>query len=99
MRTIQMTLDDDLVEAVDKIVKELKTTRSAFTRAALREAINNLNISRLEKKHQRGYEIHPVSKGEFSVWEKEQDWGDELKEEKSDGTSSNLPTKDVPFLS
>ena len=32
MRTIQMTLDDDLVEAVDKIVKKLKMTRSAFTR-------------------------------------------------------------------
>jgi metal-responsive CopG/Arc/MetJ family transcriptional regulator len=32
MRTIQMTLDDDLVDSVDHIVKELKTTRSAFTR-------------------------------------------------------------------
>jgi len=35
MRTIQMTLDDELVESVDKVVKELKTTRSAFTRSAL----------------------------------------------------------------
>ena len=26
MRTIQMTLDDDLVKSVDKLVKELKTT-------------------------------------------------------------------------
>ena len=77
MRTVQMTLDDDLVEAVDKIAKKLKTTRSALTRIALTEAINNLNISKLEKKHKRGYKIHPVSKGEFSVWEKEQDWGDE----------------------
>ena len=32
MRTIQMTLDDELVDAVDKIVKKLKTTRSAFAR-------------------------------------------------------------------
>ena len=39
MRTVQMTLDDDLVDAVDVIVKEIKTTRSAFTRAALRDAI------------------------------------------------------------
>lgn len=36
MRTIQMTLDDELVEAVDQVVKKLKTTRSAFTRMALR---------------------------------------------------------------
>jgi metal-responsive CopG/Arc/MetJ family transcriptional regulator len=28
MRTIQMTLDEDIVESVDKIVRELGTTRS-----------------------------------------------------------------------
>jgi len=77
MRTIQMTLDDDLVESADKVVKELKTTRSAFTRNALQDTINLFNISRLEEKHRRGYELHPVNKAEFSVWEVEQDWGDE----------------------
>ncbi|MCK4527570.1 CopG family transcriptional regulator [candidate division WOR-3 bacterium] len=77
MRTIQMTLDDNLVQSVDKVVKELKTTRSAFTRNALRNAINRFNISRLEEKHRRGYELHPVNKEEFSVWEEEQHWGDE----------------------
>ncbi len=77
MRTIQMTLDDNLVQSVDKVVKELKTTRSAFTRHALRDAINRFSISRLEEKHRRGYELHPVNKEEFSVWEEEQDWGDE----------------------
>ncbi|UCC54973.1 MAG: ribbon-helix-helix protein, CopG family, partial [Anaerolineaceae bacterium] len=35
MRTIQMTLDDDLVKKVDAIANELHTTRSAFTRDAL----------------------------------------------------------------
>jgi DNA-directed RNA polymerase subunit L len=77
MKTIQMTLDEDLVETVDKIVKKLNTTRSAFTRKALREAINRLNVKKLEEKHKRGYDIHPVNKNEFSVWEKEQDWDDE----------------------
>ncbi len=77
MRTVQMTLDEELIELVDKIVKELKTTRSSFTRKALREAIEQLNIKRLEERHRKGYELIPVSKFEFSVWEKEQDWGDE----------------------
>ncbi len=77
MRTIQMTLDDELVESVDRIIKELKTTRSAFTRQALQEAIDRLNTRRLEEKHRKGYELHPVNEGEFSVWENEQDWGDE----------------------
>jgi metal-responsive CopG/Arc/MetJ family transcriptional regulator len=72
-----MTLDDDLVESVDKIVKELKTTRSAFARDALREAINRFNIRQLEAKHRKGYEQYPTTDDEFSVWEEEQDWGDE----------------------
>jgi len=72
-----MTLDDELVETVDKLVKELQTTRSAFTRDALREAVDRFYIKRLEGEHRKGYDRYPVSKDEFSVWEKEQDWGDE----------------------
>lgn len=76
MKTVQMTLDEDLVIAVDKVVKKIHTTRSAFTRDALREAIGKFHASRLEHQHHRGYEMHPVAKLEFSVWEDEQDWGD-----------------------
>ncbi|MCP4292939.1 MAG: CopG family transcriptional regulator [bacterium] len=39
MRTIQMTLDEDLVEAVDQMSAELQTSRSAFTRMVLRDAL------------------------------------------------------------
>ena len=77
MRTIQMTWDDELIESVDKLVKELNTSRSAFTRDALREAVKRYYTGRQEEKHRQGYLSHPVNKGEFSVWEKEQDWGDE----------------------
>jgi metal-responsive CopG/Arc/MetJ family transcriptional regulator len=76
MRTIQMTLDDELVEAVDKLVKKLKTTRSAFARKALREAIKQVNIQALENKHKKGYDRYPVGKTELSVWDSEQEWGD-----------------------
>ena len=77
MRTIQMTLDDDLVKKVDAIANELQTTRSAFTRDALREAVHQYNLRCLELKHRQGYAVHPVNEEEFSVWEKEQNWGDE----------------------
>ena len=77
MRTIQMTLDDDLVKKVDAIAKELQTTRSAFTRDALREAVQQYILRCLELKHRQGYAVHPVNEEEFSVWEKEQNWGDE----------------------
>ena len=77
MRTIQMTLDDDLVKRVDDIANELKTTRSAFTRDVLRKAVRQYNIRRLELKHRRGYAAHPVDEEELTVWEKEQNWGNE----------------------
>jgi metal-responsive CopG/Arc/MetJ family transcriptional regulator len=77
MRTIQMTLDDDLVKAVDRVSKQLGTSRSAFTRKALREALERHNIEQLERRHRRGYEQQPIAADEFSVWENEQAWGDE----------------------
>ena len=77
MKTIQMTLDDDLVKEVDRISKQLHTNRSAFTRKALREALARYSIEQLERKHRQGYKRHPVDADEFSVWETEQAWGDE----------------------
>ena len=77
MRTIQMTIDDDLVTAVDRVSKELQTSRSAFARKALRDALARYSLEQLERKHRRGYERYPVAADELSVWETEQAWGDE----------------------
>ena len=76
MKTIQMTLDENLVKAVDRVSKQLKTNRSAFTRKALREALARYSHEQLERKHREGYARHPVSADEFSVWEAEQAWGE-----------------------
>jgi metal-responsive CopG/Arc/MetJ family transcriptional regulator len=77
MRTVQLIFDDELVEAVDALTKELKTTRSAFTRQVLREALQQYQAKRLESRHRRGYERFPHSKQEFDAWEQEQVWGEE----------------------
>ena len=77
MRTIQMTLDEELVQAVDQVAHSLKTTRSAFTRQALRDALNRHQVTQMEKQHRQGYEKHPVEGSEFSIWEDEQQWGEE----------------------
>ena len=77
MKTVQMTLDDELVDAVDRVIRQLGTTRSAFTRKALREALFRYKVGEMERQHRQGYEQHPVAAEEFSVWESEQDWGNE----------------------
>lgn len=76
MKTVQMTLEEDLVEQVDRAAQSLGTNRSAFTRDALREALTRLRERELEKQHLEGYKRHPVQKGEFDPWEDEQVWVD-----------------------
>lgn len=74
MKTVQMTLDEDLIERVDRAARRLKTTRSAFTREALNEALNHITTVQREAKHRRGYEAKPEGKDEFSDWAAEQVW-------------------------
>ena len=74
MRTVQVTLNDELVQEIDQTVKRLGTTRSAFTREALRAALTQLRNREMEEKHRTGYARKPVQPGEFSDWENEQIW-------------------------
>ncbi len=76
MRTVQLTLDEELVAAVDKVAAKLGTTRSGFTRDALRAALARWRERALEQKHREGYLRKPLTRTEFRVWEKEQAWGE-----------------------
>jgi metal-responsive CopG/Arc/MetJ family transcriptional regulator len=76
MKTIQMTIDEPLLTAVDKLIADLDTTRSAFIRDALIQALQRYRINQLEQKHAEGYANHPVGSGEFDAWETEQAWGE-----------------------
>ena len=74
MKTVQMTLDDTLVQEIDQVVKQLGTTRSAFAREALRAALARVGRREMERRHREGYRRKPVQTGEFSDWEDEQVW-------------------------
>ena len=74
MRTVQMTLEEGLIAEVDQIVARLGSTRSAFTRQALRQEIKRIELTEKEQRHQRGYVRQPVKPGEFSDWEDQQVW-------------------------
>jgi len=76
MRTVQMTLDEDLVNEVDRAAKQLGTSRSEFTRQALKGALKQMRVRELERKHRAGYARKPVLRGEFDRWESEQTWGE-----------------------
>ena len=69
MKTVQMTLDESLVEEVDRAAFALGTTRAAFTRDALRSAIAHLRRHELEARHRSGYERNPVQPGELDAFD------------------------------
>lgn len=76
MKTVQMTLEPELVTRVDQVARRLGLTRSAFTRRALRQALDQLRVQELEARHRDGYRRKPVRRAEFDVWEREQVWPD-----------------------
>jgi metal-responsive CopG/Arc/MetJ family transcriptional regulator len=77
MRTIQITIEEELLERLDQAIAELGANRSAFIRQALQQALHTLHIRQLEEQQRRGYAQHPVAPDEFDLWESERRWGDE----------------------
>jgi metal-responsive CopG/Arc/MetJ family transcriptional regulator len=75
MKTIQMTIDEQLLKVVDQVVRVRKITRSAFIRVALEAEIRRARIREQETRHAAGYARQPIASGEFDVWADEQDWG------------------------
>ena len=68
MKTVQMTLDEQLVKAVDSAARKLGTTPSGFTREALRAALKEVPARELERNTREGYKRKPVRRGEFSKY-------------------------------
>jgi len=66
MKTVQMTLEPELVAQVDRVAR----------RRALRAAVDQLRVQELERRHHEGYRRKPVRRGEFDAWTREQSWPD-----------------------
>ncbi len=77
MKTIQMTIDEPLLEQVDRVTAALNTTRSAFIRDALQAALRKYTIVALEQQHAKGYSLHPSDSQELEDWVAEQVWSEE----------------------
>ena len=77
MSTIQVVLDDALLQAADQAVRRLKVNRSALIRDALREHLKRLGIRDKERRDRAGYARPPIGKDEFGVWDKVATWPDD----------------------
>ncbi len=82
MKTIQMTIDEELLERVDELIAELDTNRSAFMRELLERALEAHYWRELERQDEEGYRKFPPKDEEVEMWLGVQDWGDEWNGEK-----------------
>ena len=76
MKTIQMTIDENLLADVDRAVDEMGTNRSLFIRKALQSALRQHAVEKLEARHASGYAEQPPVDDEVMEWAGEQVWGE-----------------------
>ena len=76
LKTIQITLPQELLSKIDQTVTALDTNRSAFARQALEDALFRLRIEQMERQDAEGYARQPQDLDEIALWESIQDWGD-----------------------
>jgi len=80
MERIQIVIDSELRQAVDRAAKRANMNRSAFFREALRGHLKRLHIKGLEERERRAYLRQPETAGEMEevyLWERELAWPDE----------------------
>jgi metal-responsive CopG/Arc/MetJ family transcriptional regulator len=80
MKTIQLTIDEPLLEDVDAVVTQLHTTRSAFVQEALHLPLRRLRVRVMEQRQITAYTHQPQSTDELADWLTVQDWGDDWDE-------------------
>lgn len=77
MKTIQIVLDRELLQAVDQVARRMNQNRSALVREALREHLRRLEIGREEDRDRKGYAKHAGARDESLAWEAEASWPEE----------------------
>jgi len=76
LKTIQITLPEDLLTKIDRTVAELDTNRSGFARQAFEDALFRLWVEKMERQHAEAYARRPEDPEETALWESIEDWGD-----------------------
>jgi metal-responsive CopG/Arc/MetJ family transcriptional regulator len=77
MATIQVVLDDHLLELTDKLAKKRRVNRSALIREALTAHLKRLHYQALERQEREAYRRRPEDLEEISRWERVADWPDD----------------------
>ncbi len=74
MKTIQITIDPDLLDKIDNDEESMKKGRSAFLRQAVRYYLEQKRLKSISEKYRSGYSQALAKDDDLTIWEDEQVW-------------------------
>ncbi len=77
MKRINITLEDNLLEEIDRAVRMLNKSRSAFLRDCAKIQLRKLKFAEMDRQYAESYANLPLQPDELDDWSEVQDWGDD----------------------
>ena len=84
MKTIQITIDPELLNRIDKDEEAMKKGSSAFLRQAVRYYLEQKRLKSIFEKYRLGYTQGLAKSDDLSIWEDEQIWPLDIRGQKSE---------------
>lgn len=75
MKTVSITVDEQLLEQIDTIARDRRQKRSEILCEAARQWLKHQRIKTLVKQDRKGYRKQPVQPDEFGPLLQAQKWG------------------------
>lgn len=76
MKVIQVTIDEPLLEELDKAAACDGIARSALVRDAVARMLRKRHFEEMDRAHAESYRREPQDMEEIAAWESIQDWGE-----------------------
>lgn len=77
MKTIQITIEDKLLEELDEHLNGQTRARSAFIRECVEENLKREKAKLLDRQEEEGYRNNPIGKDEFVIDDEFLPWNQE----------------------
>ena len=74
MKTIQITIDPELLHKIDNDEESIKIGRSAFLRKAVRYYLEQKKLRSISEQYRSGYRRESEINDDLTSWEDEQVW-------------------------
>ncbi|MBW1681027.1 MAG: ribbon-helix-helix protein, CopG family [Deltaproteobacteria bacterium] len=76
MRNVQISFDENLLDALDRLAASAKTSRSALIREALKRWIQEREIKEFEEQWIQSIKKNPDGSKDADIWADAQEWSD-----------------------